>query len=161
MESVLNNQQLHRLNHVSWLGIFLLYNCGPFYLYCLLTTSPSSKYHTTLFKVPHNPLQSTTPPSSKYHTPLFKVPHNPLQSTVSWPGIFLLYNFGPFYLYCLLTFFMYRIYHDFPGLWIPENINGVYTVVSNFYRLVLCHHRLQLPNYYMGHNVTLLVLEVM
>ena len=25
----------------------------------------SSKYHTTIFKVPHNPLQSTTQPSSK------------------------------------------------------------------------------------------------
>ena len=36
---------------------------------------------TTLFKVPHNPLQSTTPPSSKYHTTLFKVPHHLLQST--------------------------------------------------------------------------------
>ena len=29
----------------------------------------------TLFKVPHHPLQNTTPPSSKYHTTLFKVPH--------------------------------------------------------------------------------------
>ena len=27
---------------------------------------PSSKYHTTLFKVPHYPLPSTTPPSSKF-----------------------------------------------------------------------------------------------
>ena len=45
------------------------------------TTQPSSKYHTTLFKVPRHPLQSTTPPFSKYHTTLFKVPHNPLQST--------------------------------------------------------------------------------
>ena len=27
----------------------------------------SSKYHITLFKVPHHPLQSTTSPSSKYH----------------------------------------------------------------------------------------------
>ena len=45
------------------------------------TTPPSSKYHTTIFKIPYNPLQSTTPPSSKYHTNLFKVPHNPLQST--------------------------------------------------------------------------------
>ena len=44
-------------------------------------TSPSSKYHTTLFKVPYHPLQSTTPPSSKYHITLFKVPHHPLQST--------------------------------------------------------------------------------
>ena len=49
---------------------------------------PSSKYHTTLFKVPHrhlqstlHPLQSTTTPSSKYYITLFKVPHNPLQST--------------------------------------------------------------------------------
>ena len=33
------------------------------------------KYHTTIFKVPHRPLQSTTPPSSKYHTILFNVPH--------------------------------------------------------------------------------------
>ena len=39
------------------------------------TTPPSSKYHTTLFKVPNHPLQSTTPPSSKYQTTLFKVPH--------------------------------------------------------------------------------------
>ena len=31
-------------------------------------TSPSSKFHTTLFKVPYHPLQSTVPPSSKYHT---------------------------------------------------------------------------------------------
>ena len=38
-------------------------------------------YHTTLFKVPHNPLQSTLPASSMYHTTLFKVPHHPLQST--------------------------------------------------------------------------------
>ena len=45
------------------------------------TTPPSSKYHTTLFKVPHHPLQSTTQPSSKYHTTIFKVPRNPLQST--------------------------------------------------------------------------------
>ena len=37
---------------------------------------PSSKYHTTLFKVPHNPLQNIIPPSSKYHTTLFKVPHH-------------------------------------------------------------------------------------
>ena len=45
------------------------------------TTPPSSKYQTTLFKVPHHALQSTTPLSSKYHTTLFKVPHHPLQST--------------------------------------------------------------------------------
>ena len=45
------------------------------------TASPSSKYHTTIFKVPHQPLQSTTPPFSKYHITLFKVPHQPLQST--------------------------------------------------------------------------------
>ena len=51
------------------------------------TTSPSSKYHTTLFKVPHHlfkvphhPLQRTTPHSSNHHTTLFKVPHHPLQS---------------------------------------------------------------------------------
>ena len=31
-----------------------------------------------------NPLQSTTPPSSKYHTTLFKVAHHPLQSTSVW-----------------------------------------------------------------------------
>ena len=47
------------------------------------TTSPSSKYNTTLFKVPHHPLKSTIPPSSKYHTTLFKVPYHPLQSTTS------------------------------------------------------------------------------
>ena len=29
------------------------------------------------YKVSHHPLQSTTPPSSKYHTTLFKVPHHP------------------------------------------------------------------------------------
>ena len=46
-------------------------------------TPPSSKYHTTLFKVPHHPLQSTTSPSSKYHITIFKVPHHPLQSTTS------------------------------------------------------------------------------
>ena len=45
------------------------------------TTQLSSKYHTTLFKVPYNPLQSTIQPSSKYHTALFKVPYSPLQST--------------------------------------------------------------------------------
>ena len=45
------------------------------------TTSPSSKYHITLFKVPHHPIQSTTQFSSKYHTILFKVPHHPLQRT--------------------------------------------------------------------------------
>ena len=45
------------------------------------TTRPSSKYHTTLFKVPHHPIQSTTPPSSKYYTTLFKVLYHPLQST--------------------------------------------------------------------------------
>ena len=44
------------------------------------TTSPSSKYHTTLFKVSHYRLQSTTLPSSKYHTTLFKVSHQPLQT---------------------------------------------------------------------------------
>ena len=32
------------------------------------TLQPSSKYQTTLFKVPYNPLQSTIQPSSKYHT---------------------------------------------------------------------------------------------
>ena len=47
------------------------------------TISPSSKYHTTLFRVPHHPLQSTTPPSSEYHTTLFKIPHHLLQSTTS------------------------------------------------------------------------------
>ena len=46
----------------------------------LQSTQPSSKYHTTLFKVPHNPLQSTTPPSSKYHTTLLKIPQHPLRS---------------------------------------------------------------------------------
>ena len=45
------------------------------------TTSPSSKYHTTRFKVPHRALQSTTPPSSKYYITLFKVPHHTLQSS--------------------------------------------------------------------------------
>ena len=46
------------------------------------TTPPSrsSKYHTTLFKVPQHPLQRATPPSSKYHTTIFKVPHHPIQS---------------------------------------------------------------------------------
>ena len=34
----------------------------------LVCVTPSSKYHTALFKVLHHPLQSTTPPSSKYHT---------------------------------------------------------------------------------------------
>ena len=54
----------------------------------LLTASTDQRpqtvyhYHTTLFKVPHHPLQSTTPPSSKYHTTLFKVPYHPLQSTI-------------------------------------------------------------------------------
>ena len=38
-----------------------------------------SRYHTTLFKVSHYPLQSTTPPSSKDHTTLFKVPPYHLQ----------------------------------------------------------------------------------
>ena len=37
------------------------------------TTPPSSKFHTTLFKVPHHPLQNTTSPSSKYHITLFNV----------------------------------------------------------------------------------------
>ena len=36
---------------------------------------------TTLFKVPHHPLQSTTPPSSNRHTTLFKVAQHPHQST--------------------------------------------------------------------------------
>ena len=49
----------------------------------LQSTTPSSKYHIALFKVPHNPLQNTTQPSSKYHTTLFKVSHHPLQSTTS------------------------------------------------------------------------------
>ena len=31
----------------------------------------------------HHPLQSTTSPSSKYHTTLFKATHHPLQSTTS------------------------------------------------------------------------------
>ena len=39
---------------------------------------PSSKYHTTLFKVPHQHLQSTTPPSPKNHTTIYKVPHQHL-----------------------------------------------------------------------------------
>ena len=56
----------------------------------------SSKYHTPLFKVPHNPLQSIIPPSSMYHIALFKVPHHPLQSTTPasyrvsdscWPNV--------------------------------------------------------------------------
>ena len=36
------------------------------------STPPSSKYQTTLFKVPHHPLQSTYLHPSKYHTSLFK-----------------------------------------------------------------------------------------
>ena len=44
-------------------------------------TSPSSKYHITLFKAHHHPLQSTIPTSLKYTTTLFKVPYHPLQST--------------------------------------------------------------------------------
>ena len=41
----------------------------------------SSKYHTTIFKVPYHHLKSTTPRSSKNHTTLLKVPHHFLQST--------------------------------------------------------------------------------
>ena len=58
------------------------------------TIHPSSKYHTSLFKVPptlfklecrHSILEGlerTIQPSSKYYTSLFKVPYNPLQSTI-------------------------------------------------------------------------------
>ena len=66
--------------------IRVLYDCVvQLYLWLFLTnlvTSLSSKFHTTLFKVPYHPLQSTVPPSSKYRTTLFKVPHNLLQSTI-------------------------------------------------------------------------------
>ena len=58
--------------------IIALYNL----LRPMFTIPPSSKYHTTLFKVPYHPLQSTIPPFSKYHTTLFKVPYHPLQSTI-------------------------------------------------------------------------------
>ena len=40
--------------------------------------SPFSKYHTTLFEVPHHPIQSTALPSSKYHITIVYVPFNPL-----------------------------------------------------------------------------------
>ena len=36
--------------------------------------------HTVWVKVPHNLLQSNTSPSSKYHTTLFKVSHHPLDT---------------------------------------------------------------------------------
>ena len=49
---------------------------------CFVTiTHLSNVYHTTLFKVPQCPLQSTTLPPSKYLTIIFKVPHYPLQTT--------------------------------------------------------------------------------
>ena len=37
------------------------------------TIPPSSKNHTTFFKVPHEPLHSTTQPTSKYHNTLLKI----------------------------------------------------------------------------------------
>ena len=40
----------------------LAYNKDLFHLQS--TTSHYLRYHTTLFKVPHHPLQSTTPPST-------------------------------------------------------------------------------------------------
>ena len=52
------------------------------------TTSPSSKNHLTLFKaspsskIPDDLLQCTTLPSSKYHTTLFKVSYHPLKSII-------------------------------------------------------------------------------
>ena len=49
--------------------------------YSSATTSPTSKYHITLFNVAHHLLQSTNPPFSKYHTTLFKVSHHHHQST--------------------------------------------------------------------------------
>ena len=62
--------------------ILLLYHPVCDCVVAELSTPPSSKYCTPLFKVPHHPLQSTTPPSSKYNTTLFKVLHTPLQSTI-------------------------------------------------------------------------------
>ena len=51
------------------------------------TTPPSSKYHTSpykvpyhLFKVPHHPIQITLLHSTEYHSTLFKVPHRSLSS---------------------------------------------------------------------------------
>ena len=41
------------------------------------TRQYNKHHHLQIY--PLHPLQSTTPPSSKYHTTLFKVPHHPLQ----------------------------------------------------------------------------------
>ena len=48
------------------------------------TTPPSSRYHTTLFKVPHHPLRGTTHPLQST-TSLFEVTHHPIQSTIPMP----------------------------------------------------------------------------
>ena len=54
---------------------------SSYHVSMLSLSSQRQNNHTTLFKVPHHPLQRTTPPSSKYHITLFKEPHHLLQST--------------------------------------------------------------------------------
>ena len=44
--------------------------------HCNTVWQLSSKYLTTLFKVPNYPLQSITPPSTSYHTTIFTVLHS-------------------------------------------------------------------------------------
>ena len=53
-------------------------------------------------KVPYHPLQSTIPPSSKYYTTLFKVPHQPLQYTVSTAHNFAFFS-SDLYIHCECT----------------------------------------------------------
>ena len=70
----INRGLFGRCNHYKYINVFHRNHNQS-------TIQPSSKYHTTLFKVTYNPLQSNIQPSSKYHTTLFKVTYNPLQST--------------------------------------------------------------------------------
>ena len=61
MSGVKFQKYLH--SYVYLLVIFLFSTCVIFI------------YHLTLFKLPHHPLQITITPSSNYHTILFKVPY--------------------------------------------------------------------------------------
>ena len=69
-ERVKNNKTLHINIATQFIAKYFIprdhtkyTNIGPYMLQ--RTTQPSSKYQSTLFKVPRNPLQSTTQPSFK------------------------------------------------------------------------------------------------
>ena len=85
------------------------------YNHLQISIQHSSKYHTTLFKVTYNTLQGAIRPSSKYHTTLFKVSYNPLQSIMQPSSKYHTT------LYCLCYFYSFGLHHwTWPSLFIID-----------------------------------------